>query len=387
MNGDGDDCKRRRPQHHGGERGAALRRGEFGQIFGMAGVTKTCAIKHVLGDRIGHDRACVPSHDIGHSLADRGQGRARAGVVGMTGAGGCNVTGGHNRQGIGKYLAGIVGANLGKPDFQAKFSRPAFERRNIAEPIEGGQFEFVTPEPGLERDVGPDARGFARCQRERLCHIRQRYSIIAALRTSCKYDFDFASYFSLYIFSRTSLFLGESTVVGSLPHNTTISTPCFVISGGVRWPIGVLSSTSLSTCGMSAEVLVTASRMAAFCIDLKNTFASAQVWIRARNASASFLRVSITSGPEPRGTMSTIGCILYSKLGVSDFCSPPCSLTICSTSFSPTWRLSLYRPRTRLLQTMSALIRALSVSGRMPWLSSDFVNCSVEMRIRPLIAA
>ena len=50
---------------------------------------------------------------------------------------------------------------------------------------------------------------------------------------------------------------------------------------------------------MSAEVLVTVSRIAAFCIDLKNEFASVQVWIRARKASASFLRASTTSGAGP----------------------------------------------------------------------------------------
>ena len=38
---------------------------------------------------------------------------------------------------------------------------------------------------------------------------------------------------------------------------------------------------------LAAEVLVTASRIAAFCIDLKNIFASAQVCIRARRDSAS----------------------------------------------------------------------------------------------------
>ena len=36
---------------------------------------------------------------------------------------------------------------------------------------------------------------------------------------------------------------------------------------------------------------------------------------------------------------------------------------------------------------MSALMRALSVSGRMPWLSSDFVSWSGVIRIRELIAA
>src|ERR1700676_120784 len=207
-----------------------------------------------------------------------------------------------------------------------------------------------------------------------------RYSIIAALRTSCRYDFDFASYFSTYIFSRISFFFGVSTVVGSFPHNATISTPCFVSSGGVKWPTGVPLRTSRSEWGMSAEVLTTGSFIAAFCIDLKSAFASAQVCTRARRASASFFLVSTASAADPRGTISTIGCILYSKLWVSDFSSPAFSWT----SFSPTWRLSLYRPRIRLLQTMSAFRRAFSVSGRMPWVSRDFVSCSPVIRIREL---
>jgi len=46
---------------------------------------------------------------------------------------------------------------------------------------------------------------------------------------------------------------------------------------------------------------------------------------------------------------------------------------------------SLYRPRIRLLQTMSAFRRDFSVSGRMPWVSRDFVSCSPVIRIRELI--
>src|SRR6476659_7874886 len=105
------------------------------------------------------------------------------------------------------------------------------------------------PIPAGSPDVS--ARGLA---------MHQRYSIIAALRTSRKYDFDFASYFSAYILSRISRFFGVSTVVGFLAHSATISTPCFVTSGGVKWPTGVLLSKSRRTGGISAEVLVTASR-------------------------------------------------------------------------------------------------------------------------------
>src|SRR6202000_976250 len=115
---------------------------------------------------------------------------------------------------------------------------PGLEGGRVAQPIECGQVEFVTAEPRFERDVGAAACRFARCQRERLCHASTifdrhgfTYSIIEAARDSRKYAFDFASYFSLYIFSRISRFFGVSTLVGSFEHTTTISTPCFVISG------------------------------------------------------------------------------------------------------------------------------------------------------------
>src|SRR5215510_10255046 len=90
------------------------------------------------------------------------------------------------------------------------------------------------------------ARGFA---------MDQRYSIIADLRTSCRYHFDFASYFSTNILSRISFFFGVSMVVLLRAHKATISMPCLVFSGGVRRPTGVFSSKSRSDSGRSAEVL------------------------------------------------------------------------------------------------------------------------------------
>ena len=128
-------------------------------------------------------------------------------------------------------------------------------------------------------------------------------------------------------------------------------------------------------------VLVTMSRKAAFAIELKMPFASAQLCTRSRNCSASFLRCSKAAGGDPFGTISTSGCILYSKLRSRVFRRPSrgrrrrrLSREIC--------RLSLKRPRTRLPQTMSTLRRAFSVSGRTPWLSSDLVSWSGDSRIR-----
>src|SRR5579871_665922 len=302
MNGHRHDRERGRPQQHDRLGRGAVRCGELGKIFGMAGVTKSGAVEHVLRNRVGDDRSRAAGHHVTDRLADRSHGSFGTAAIGMARAGGCNLADGNDRQSLRERGARIFRANLGKPDVQAKRLDPAPKRGGIADPIEGRQFEFVAAKPRLKRNVGSDACGFARCQREGLCHaltILDRhcfvYSIIAAARTSRKYDFDFASYFSLYILSRISRFLGVSTLVGSFAHSTTISIPCRVTSGGVRWPIAVLSRISRSAGGISAEVLVTLSRIAAFCMVLKNWFASTQVWMRARRASASFLRASIAS--------------------------------------------------------------------------------------------
>src|SRR5262245_15123479 len=99
--------------------------------------------------------------------------------------------------------------------------------------------------------------------------MHQRYSIIAALQTSCRYDFGFPTYFSTNLLSRTYFVFGVSMVVLLRAHKATISIPCLVVSGGVRRPTGVFSSMSRSDSGRSAEVLVTISLIAAFCMDLK----------------------------------------------------------------------------------------------------------------------
>ena len=64
---------------------------------------------------------------------------------------------------------------------------------------------------------------------------------------------------------------------------------------------------------MSAEVLTTVSRIAAFCMALKNALASSQLCTRLRSASASLLSGLDGGWRGSRGTISTIGCILYSK--------------------------------------------------------------------------
>ena len=59
VDGDRHHGELRRPQHH--HRHAPARRscscGELGEIFGVAGIGEARAVEHVLGDRIGDDRA------------------------------------------------------------------------------------------------------------------------------------------------------------------------------------------------------------------------------------------------------------------------------------------------------------------------------------------
>ena len=62
---------------------SAAVRGQFGEKFGMAGMPKSGAVEHALGDRIGDDRAGPSGDDIADRLADRGDGRVRAGVIGL----------------------------------------------------------------------------------------------------------------------------------------------------------------------------------------------------------------------------------------------------------------------------------------------------------------
>src|SRR3954464_15204094 len=101
-------------------------------------------------------------------------------------------------------------------------------------------------------------------------------------------------------------------MVGLREHSTTISMPALVVSGAVRWPIGVSSRTLRSASGNSAGVLVTMSRLVAFGGERNNELASSQLPTRDRYCSASLCRVSRNADDDPRGTISTIGCILYS---------------------------------------------------------------------------
>ena len=57
MDGDGNDGKRRRPQHHHRLRRAAAVGGKLGEKLGVAGMAEAGAVQHALGDRVGDDGA------------------------------------------------------------------------------------------------------------------------------------------------------------------------------------------------------------------------------------------------------------------------------------------------------------------------------------------
>ena len=85
--------------------------------------------------------------------------------------------------------------------------------------------------------------------------------------------------------------------------------PVWSLRAAVKWPIGVLSRNSRSGAGRSADVFVTASRIAAFCMDLKRRSPRRR---SARGCAA--LRLPC-AWPRWRpaeirvGTIRTIGCI------------------------------------------------------------------------------
>ena len=84
MDSDGYDRKLGRPQHHHrlhGLAGGFL--GEPAEIFGMSGFSEPRSIEHVLGNRIGHDRAGGTGVEVGYGATDRRQRRRRARSIGV----------------------------------------------------------------------------------------------------------------------------------------------------------------------------------------------------------------------------------------------------------------------------------------------------------------
>src|SRR5262249_47301558 len=148
--------------------------------------------------------------------------------------------------------------------------------------------------PRRERDVGSDSGRLAQGQREGQRHSAG--SIRAPRQSSLRKRFDWSLYFWVEISSRTSRLPGVSPVATCLPHTANVSTPCKVISAGVRWPSGVPSSTARWVGPRSAD-----ERRNGFCTATSlsvraSATPSSQLLKRARSASASWRRASATLG-------------------------------------------------------------------------------------------
>jgi hypothetical protein len=88
----------------------------------------------------------------------------------------------------GKALANAVpllGATVGEVDLQSEMFGAVGEEGAVAEQIEWRKASFAAAQPRRDRDVGSDAAGSPDV-RARGFAMHQRYSIIAALRTSCR---------------------------------------------------------------------------------------------------------------------------------------------------------------------------------------------------------
>ncbi len=83
VDGDRHHGEFRRPQHHHRmHRHAGVFLGELGEIFGMSRLGEARAVEHVLGDRIGDDRARRAGLHVGDGAADGGDRDRRARCVG-----------------------------------------------------------------------------------------------------------------------------------------------------------------------------------------------------------------------------------------------------------------------------------------------------------------
>ena len=166
VDGDGNDGERRRPQHHHRLRRAAAIGGKLGEKLGVAGMAEAGAVQHALGDRIGDDGAGSPAPDMVDRVANGGQRRVRAGIVGLSGARGGDFAGRDHGQGFRKCRARFLGHGIGKLDLQSQDFRALGEERAIAEQIERRKVQLTAPQPGGKGDIGADARRLAGCQRE-----------------------------------------------------------------------------------------------------------------------------------------------------------------------------------------------------------------------------
>ena len=114
-----------------------------------------------------------------------------------------------------------------------------------------------------------------------------------------------------YILSRISRFFGVSIVVGLRAHSTTISMPCLVISGGVRWPIGVLSSSFAECRGHVGRGFDHGLADGGILHRFEERVCLVAGLMRVAQASASLCRAPVTAGPSlaARSARPAASCI------------------------------------------------------------------------------
>ena len=143
---------------------------KLGEILGVSGLGEAGAVEHVLGDRIGDDRAGGAGADVGHGAVDGGERRRRARLIRSARLGAdrhADVDNGQRgREGRPcrrrlDHRDGQIGRDrLGAP-------RDEFR---IGEQIEGSKLELGAPAPRGDRDVGSDSGRLAERQRQRPWH-------------------------------------------------------------------------------------------------------------------------------------------------------------------------------------------------------------------------
>ena len=99
--------------------------GELAEILGMAGFGEARPVEHVLGDRIGHDRAGGAGADIGDGATDGRKRGRRARLIGTAGLGGDRNADIDNRQRGLEGGAGRMRARQRRSSHRARSARRA----------------------------------------------------------------------------------------------------------------------------------------------------------------------------------------------------------------------------------------------------------------------
>ena len=228
------DGERRRPQHHHRLRRRPAIGGELGEKFGMAGMTEAGAVQHALGDRVGDDGAGPSGPDMVDRLANGSERGACAGRVRLARPRGCGFARRHDRQCARKSGGRHPPGWCRRVRFSIRESSPARRRscdRRADRTAEG-------PVHCAAATLRWRCRG--RCPRARRMSARGALPCINDIRSLrlCGSRPDRLS--ASPRISRCTSFRGfpassaNRRWSASCSHKATISTPCLVISGGVR---------------------------------------------------------------------------------------------------------------------------------------------------------